>query len=597
MSNASDKNPPPPSPARANVDPSTAARPAAAAPVEVPKQAHTLTISASAVFFVSLIVQVLGLIATVVFNKTVTYSNSGKELVGTVQLFLIIGSSISGVGDLRLGTAYSYFLARGRSPSDLTATYLVLRLIMVGTAGAILFGIGPLDIAGSTLAHGTVEWESLGIFVSLPILWSVSTVYNALYVGTGNSLKAQYPSLVESIVRLPILVFVAYEWPTILGMTIAYAIGAASSAVYSFVAVSSQMERFRRSEARRMFKFAWPLMGSLLLNYLVTNMVPLIISARLYTIQLNIFLLANGWRILVLSLPAAITTPLFPYLAGLHRKAEYEAVRRGTWQALRYSAMILVPGVVALVTYRSVLLNVLGNQSYVGPASLPLALLVIGALPLALSQIIQSSINAIGRQRLELYITSTQVTVLFVLVYLLMFPPFQLLPENQGLVAGSIAVLASSIAALALNTYFMETLIRVHIHPRSIASIVLSAAGAFFVISQFNRYLPHNRYYQLAFGILLGFVVYFAILFLIGEITRQDVRRIGRSVGLPAWLVRPFERICWRETAPDLAPVDLGRAPGLQPTELPETFTGDTEMPPIEPLPTDVDLESETREP
>ena len=576
--------------------PSSGPAPAASAPLEIPKQAHTLTISASAVFLVSLIVQVLGLVATVVFNKTVTYSTSGKELVGTVQLFLIIGSSISGVGDLRLGTAYSYFLARGRPATDLTSTYLVLRLIMVGTAGIILFGLGPVKIFGSTLAVGPTEWTSLGIFVSLPILWSFSTVYNALYVGTGNSLKAQYPSLVESIVRLPILVFVAYYWPTIIGMTVAYAIGAASSALYSVLGVSERLHQFQRSEAKRMFRFAWPLMGSLLLNYLVTNMVPLIINANLDTIQLNIFLLANGWRILVLSLPAAITTPLFPYLAGLHRKAEYEGVRQGTWQALRYSAMILVPGVVALVTYRSVLLNVLGNQSYVGPASLPLAILVIGALPLAFSQIIQSSINAIGRQRLELYITSTQVAVLFGAVFLLM-PPWGILPPSQGLIAGSIAVLASSIAALALNTYFMETLIRVHIHPRSIGGIILSAAGAFFVISQFNRYLPHNRYYQLAFGILLGFAVYFAILFLIGEITRQDVRRVGRSVGLPAWFVRPFERICWRETAPDLAPVDLARAPGLRPTELPETFTGDTEIPTIEPLPTDIDLDDEAKPP
>jgi O-antigen/teichoic acid export membrane protein len=325
-------------------------------------------------------------------------------------------------------------------------------------------------------------------------------------------------------------------------------------------------------------------MGSLMLNYLVTNLVPLIVNGFLGSTALTYFLAANGWRILALSVPAAVATPLFPYLAGLHRQEEYERIRQGTWQALRYSAMLLVPGVLALVTYRSVFLNVFQNAAYASAASIPLAILVISAIPLALSQIMQASINSIGRQRLELYITSTQVAVLFVAVFLLM-PTVSPLHMSDGLVAGSIAVLASSVAAIALNTYFMETLIRVHIQPRSILGIVLSAAAAFFVMSQFNRFLPHNTSVLLAAGVLLGFVAYFLILVLIGELTRQDVRQIGSSLGLPPWAYLWIARLCWRETTPGLLPVDLRQARGLRPTELPETFVGDTELPEVAQVP------------
>jgi O-antigen/teichoic acid export membrane protein len=246
--------------------------------------------------------------------------------------------------------------------------------------------------------------------------------------------------------------------------------------------------------------------------------------------------------------------------------------------------MLLVPGVVALVTYRSIFLNDFQNSSYAAAASIPLAILVIGAIPLSLSQIMQTAINSIGRQRLELYITSTQVVVLFAAVFLLM-PPGAPLYISNGLIAGSIAVLASSIAALLLNTYFMETLIRVHIQPRSILGITLSAAAAFFVMSQFNRYLPHNRYFELAAGVVLGFVVYFAILILIGELTRQDVHSLGKSIGFPVWVYGWVARLCWRKRTPGLGPVDLSRARGLRPTELPEPFVGDTELPKMAPLP------------
>ncbi len=550
----------------------------------VPQQAHSLTLSSGAVFGASLAIQFIGVIGSIALYKQVGISVAGQALLGTAQLFLLIGSSINGVGDLRLGTAYTYYLARGKSALDNTTTYLVVRMLMVAAAGLILFALAPIPIFGAQLAQNPSQLLSLGIFLALPVLWSFSTVYNQMFIGLGNSLKAQYPGLVEAIVRLPVLIYVAYAVKTVEGITLAYAVGASSSALYSLPALWPRIKGFSWSEGSRLFRFAWPLMGSLMLNYLVTNMIPLIVGAGLGRVQLSIFLAANGWRILVLSLPAAVTTPLFPYIAGLHQQERYESVRRGTWQALRYSAMLLVPGVVALVTYRYNFLNVFANARYAGPGATPLAILVIGAIPLALSQIIQSSINAIGRQRLELYITSTQVTVLFVAVALIM-PPWGPFAIQPGIVAGSIAVLLSSVAALALNTYFMETLIRVHIHPWSIAGITGSAAGSFTALWLLNHFhlFPVSTWYQLLAAVVIGFVVYFFVLAAIGELTREDVERIGRSIGIPAGIYGPLSRLCWKRSAPDLAPVDLARAKGLRSTELPETFSGTRELPEIAP--------------
>jgi O-antigen/teichoic acid export membrane protein len=571
-------------PRRLSVERTTPPSAPPSGPAVVPKPVHSLTLSSGAVFAASLATQLIGFFASIAFYKTIGLSDEGRVLLGTAQLFLLIGSSINGVGDLRLGTAYTYYLARGKPATDNTSTYLFVRMLMVGAAGLILFVIAPISIGGTQIASGSTQLLALGVFLTLPLLWSFSTVYNALFIGQGNSVKAQYPSLVEAIARLPAIIIVALYFPTILGITAAYAIGAAASTIYCIPAIVRLLRRYRWSEAARMFRFSWPLMGSLMLSYLVTNMIPLIINGLLGPTALTYFLAANGWRILALSLPAAVATPLFPYLAGLHRQEEYEQIRRGTWQALRYTAILLVPGVVALVTYRSVFLNVFQNAAYATNASIPLALLVIGAVPLALSQIMQASINAIGRQRLELYITSTQVVVLFALVFLLL-PPWGILPRSEGLTAGSIAVLGSSIAALALNTYFMETLIRVHIQLRSILGIVLSAAAGFLAMSQFNHLLPHNRYFQLAGGVVLGFVAYFVILAAIGELTREDIRQIGSSMGFPSWFYNAMARACWRESTPGLVPVDLSRARGFRPTELPETFVGDTELPELSPLP------------
>ena len=568
----------------------------------VPKAALSLTLSSGAVFTASLSIQVLGVIASYFLYHHIGVSDAGSALLGTVQLFLLIGSSINGVGDLRLGTAYTYFLARGKPATDNTATYLLWRMLMVGLVGIVIFVVAPLSVSGYRLVTGNLEWTSLGVFLALPVLWSFSTVYNQMFIGQGNSLKAQYPSLVEALARLPVLIWVAYYDPTIEGLTLAYVVGATASTLFATPAILRQARRFRRHEVVHLFRFAWPLMGSLILNYLVTNMVPFLVTFRAGTAALNAFLLANGFRILVLSLPAAVTTPLFPYIAGLHKQEEYERVRRSTWQALRYTSMLLVPGVVALVTYRTNFILVFGGHHYVASASLPLAILVIGAIPLALSQVMLSSIDAIGYQRLELYITSAQVLVLFGSAALL----FSLFPLSTALIAASVAVLLSSCAAIVLNTYFLERLLAVRIHGRSVIGITLGAALAFGVISRFNKpgflfglprpgflpgfttpgYLPVTTGYELAGVIVLCFTVYFFVLAAIGELTRQDVLLIGRSIGFPVSWCRTIAAMCWRETSPDLAPALPGQAIGLRQPELPETFTGTKEFPDIgEPLP------------
>ena len=565
------------------------APPSAPSPLVIPKPAHPLTISSGGVFAVSLIVQLLGVIGSIFLYKHMP-GLAGAGLIGTAQFFLLIGSSINGIGDLRLGTAYTYFLARGTPAEEGTGTYFVVRLTMVGAAGLLLFVIAPLSIGGYQIVSSPQELMSLGIFLLLPLLWSFTAVYNNMFIGLGNSLKAQYPSLIESIVRVPALIYVAYNLRSVEGITYAYAIGACSSTLFCLPTILPRIRRIASAEAKKLFRFAWPLMGSLMLTYMVTNMVPLIVNAGLGHTELSIFLTANGWRVLVLSLPLAVTTPLFPYLAGLHRQGAFEEVRRGTWQALRYASMLLVPGVVALVTYRTTFLTVFQNPTYAAGGALPLAILVAGAIPLALSQIIQSSINAIGRQRLELYITSTQVGVLFLGVLILM-PPWGIVHlfggPYGGIVAGSVAVLLSSCAAIGLNTYFMEKLIRVHVDPLSIVRITASAAGSFASLSLLNHshLFPVHSGIQLFSAVVIGFTVYFFVLAGLGELTRDDVRRIGRSLSLPPRLIAALARLCWNPARPDLPPLPMGRGAALASTELPEPFSGTTELPDLAQVP------------
>jgi O-antigen/teichoic acid export membrane protein len=557
--------------------PSAKDRETAGAPAYSRPKPRSLALNSSAVFVITIVIQLIGFLPTFLFSQAIGAQASGRALLGTIQFFLLIATSVTNLGDLRVGSAYTFFVSRGQSPTESTGTYLILRFAMVGAAGLALALLAP-QIGLSTS-------QTLGIFgvwMVLPILWTFSTVYQQAWIALGDSLKSQLPLLVEAVVRAGALSFVAIRFVTLAransdpssilwAMTEAYLVGAVASAAFTIPTIVAFRGRFRAAEALRMFRWSWPLMGSMILLYLSGNLISLVVYPVLGASAYNIFNAANAFRILALALPVAIAIPFFPHISALHKAGEFEQVRVRTWQALRFTAMLVVPGVIALVVYRSILLNFY-KQAYVGPGSTALAILAVSAIPAALSQIIGTTMTSIGRTRLELYVTSVQVGALAVLSIMLLgtVPVFSGLSAFgiTGINGAALAILGSSIAALLLNTYFMGRLIGVHIQLRPIGTILLSSIAAFFAISRINHLLPPNRYYQLAFGVLVGFAVYLIVLALVGELSKQDVREIAASLGLPAGVGAAFARLCWKPGSPEVNPMPEGAGAALVP--LPE---------------------------
>jgi O-antigen/teichoic acid export membrane protein len=224
----------------------------------------------------------------------------------------------------------------------------------------------------------------------------------------------------------------------------------------------------------------------------------------------------------------------------------------------------VVPGAVLFVVYRVNLLVILLQKSYLGPlpgaggGAIPLAILAISAIPLALSQIIGTALNSIGMQRLEFYLTSLQVIVLFVGI-------FAFIPHGifgfTGLAAIAFAALLSSIAALGLNAYFLYRNLEIPFRWRPLWTIPLAAVAEFLVMSRLNAlanvnsYFAVNRWYQLVEIGFLALVVYVVVLIAVGELSRQDVRIFAGSIGIPERVANQLARICWRETSdPELPP-------------------------------------------
>lgn len=534
-------------------DPALDVVPEAAREVPVEKASRGVGLSSGVIFAISVVIQLIGYASTYFFSHGIGSTNSGQTLLGLVQFNLLVASSINGIGDLRIGSAYTFYIARGKKPEAATGTYLLLRLLMVGIAGVSLWlALGPsLTSRDPSISLAQIQL-ALGVFLALPILWSISTVFTQLTIAQGESIRSQYPLLLESIVRTTFLIFVATHSPTFLTITFAYIPGAIVSTVYSFPRVWRHFRGYSHTEAVGLFRFAWPLMGSLMLLYIASNGIGFLLVALVSngTRELALFNAANGFRILVLGIPAAVVVPLFPSLSSLHARGLIHRLRAQTWNALRFTAMAVVPAAAALVAYRTDFL-VLFYGTHWASASVALEVLAMSTLPASLAMVIGTVLSSVRLQRLEFYLTSVQVTLLFVNAAVLL-PPLSLL-SGYGvtpIVAASIATLTSSVVALAVNTYFMERYLQVRIGLRPIVTIALAGAVAFGCVFLLDDYLNPNRWYTLLVTVGLAFIVYYLVLALVGELSKDDVRQLAGMVALPAGLTAALQIPCWRQTTP-----------------------------------------------
>jgi O-antigen/teichoic acid export membrane protein len=512
--------------------------------------------SSLGVFVLTTLIQLTGVAATTVIGHTFALSAAGLAVMGELVIFLLIASSINWLGDLRIGAAYTYYVSRGQPATELTGTYLTLRLVLVSSISVASL-VGAVGVSRA-LGFGftSLEWASLASMLVLPVLWTPWMVVSQLRVARGQSIAAQYPQLLEVGLRSALIVGLiaaslkgssvpSWAAPGLLTFTLAYVAGGVASFFYCLPELVGEYRGASRTRAVQMLRYSWPLMGSLMFQFLASNLPVFFVQGLLQDTKAVVaFNWANGFRILLLSIPSAVVLPLFPYLASQHARGEFEVVQRKTWEALRFAAMLVLPCALALVVYRVPVADLLYNGTVAQKASMSLAILAISTVPFGLSQVMGTALNSIGYQRLELYLSATIVGTMAAstLGLYILFP---------GLVAIALGVLAASVAAFALNAYFLEQLLRVRVRPWPIVRIATAAVLAFVSLSLLNRYINPSRWFALPPAILAGLGVYVLVLAGIGELTRQDVRIVTGAVGLSSRLGETLSRICWREVPVD----------------------------------------------
>lgn len=509
-------------------------------------------------FLVSVIGQVMGWVGTkeIYLHAIQSSTSPGAAFLGTATFFVMLSSIIVGLGALKMNTAYTFFVARGAPKRTLTGTYLLFNLLSFSALSTLVVILAVI-----------FNWfpgynSSLVLIMLLPVVGIPASVYAVLQNVEGRTAIGQIPVLIEVSVRISLIVFFAQEFNNqniytsfghslVFDIALAYFLGGVASLLYSLPVLREvSLERFVPT-LKDMATFALPLMGGMFFTYAAGMIVPVIVRILAGPTVLLYYSSDNAFLILLMFIPSAVCTPLFPDLARMHVRGEDDQLKLRIRQSIRYTLMLLAPAMIAIAVFRVDLLNIMYSGAVVAMGGTALIIFAIAVLPTALFRITATALDSVGLQKRELYISFVQFVVVVAATW-------ALTPQYLVLGAAAAMLIAMS-ASLGMNAYWLHRYLPLSFPLRAIVTVLLASLATFLLLSSANfshllggigLHLAVDKWYVLLPVIMSGLFLYLLILAAVGELAKQDVLDLVRTLGLPESWGKPFTRLCWRVSWP-----------------------------------------------
>lgn len=464
----------------------------------------------SAVYFLSkLTASIFGFVATIVIARIL-----GAGPLGTYNLVLGLVSWLGIVGKVGVTGAISKRVSEGDEQEQYAAAGLVLVLFMSSaiTMGLLVFR----PYVNNYIGQPVTVYVILILFVTLTQSIA-SSLLSGVHLVHLRGLLAPLRTGVRSLLQVGAVLTGLGVISLFLGYIAGYLIAIIVGSVY----IHRKIDGISKPEKRHFqslfdyAKFAW--VGSLqsrMFNY--TD----ILVLGLFVPQTLIGVYAVAWNIaqFLLLFAGAIRSTLFPEMSELSVQNDTDAISDLIEQALSYSALLLIPGLVGGAILGERILRIYGSEFTQGA---PILVILIGAnLIMSYQNQILATLNAVDRPDL-----SFRVNILFVIANVVLN---LVLIYQYGWIGAAVATILSVSISLLLGYVYLKELIEFTVPLRALQHQGLSAVamGAVVYVGLWfeNTYqlLAHNSITVLLL-VTLGATVYFLLLLWISETFRTTV--------------------------------------------------------------------------
>jgi len=487
-----------------------------------------------------------GWIALCVIAKL--WNGFAPAALGVIQFSISFLAIFNLVADLGFGQAHIKKISEGKELARCIGTYAFIKLLLtLLMACAVLIFIFAIEHLGYAYPSGTSK-SLLLIFLFYFLFQNLISIPFRTFDGLRETAKRSVASVVEVLVRVPLMILVALlAMESVTGATLnlpafllrlqrlfasnpisslswCYVFGMAGTLLVSLLFFRKHsIGRPSLALLKEYSRFALVVALIPIITILLTSVDKVMIGFFWSEVEVGYYFSAYKIITLLLIIPLAIETLLFPTISSFHARRDLGAIENVTRATERYASMIIMPLTVFLIVLPGPVLAILFSEDFL-PAVGALSLLGCWALIYSIDIPYTSLLRGINRPDLLVKVGAVACGI-NVLANLLLIPKSGLLasvgisgPEGAGFATLLAEVFALIFLRLTVRKTVRMKVCQIHTLKHAVAGALMGAC-----LVGLGRLLPLTKWWELFIYAAFALFSYFAFNHLLKEFDTKDV--------------------------------------------------------------------------
>lgn len=440
------------------------------------------------------------------------------DIYGTVTAAMALVATFNAVADLGFSSAHVKRISEGADPNECISTFAFIKVALTGLMVLVILVslFVWTTVMGNALTGTSID--IIFLFILYQVLYDLSGIATVTFQARMEMAKMPLATLIEPLVRVPLVIFVALNYMGVMELTLAYLMGAAVVFVTSmYLLLRERIKWTRPVLLRSYYTFALPLLIITVISAVSGNADKLLITFFFNTTDVGLYAAPAVFLGVFATISTAVSTLTFPSFSKLHKEGNLAEIRALSKQAERYIAMIGLPITVLIIMFPYEVCEVLLGPKYIDSGRV-IGIMVTTTFITMINAVHGSQIVAVGRPDISARITIITV-IMNISLMLLFIPGFGL---GLSFVGAALALLIGNFVSFLMVRYAVYRLTGTVPNARLGLQMLagLAAAGAMFFLDLF---ISIDRFYTLIIFGMVAFAAFLAVLAAVKEFTRKDV--------------------------------------------------------------------------
>lgn len=315
-----------------------------------------------------------------------------------------------------------------------------------------------------------------------------------------------------SYISKPILIFgLVFAGFSVFGAVLGFALAPVIGLIVAlyFAGLPKRVKPFSR---KKILLFAFPVTLQVVLTQYITNIDLLVLKALVEVPEeIGYYSAASMISKVPVSLLAALNMAIFPAISATTYQNDTIRTKTYVSESLRYLIMLIVPASIMISLTSGELVSLLYSSTYI-LAGEPLKILILGVFFFGLFAYFLNIIIAAGKPKISMILSAIILFIAFML-------NLSLIPM-LGMIGAALATTLSCLIGAAISALYTYRLFHTLTYKLTILRVLIASAAVIpLFLIKVSGILLLGQY-------LIAFLLYLAVLKIIGELRKDDLRNV-----------------------------------------------------------------------